>query len=170
MRTLAAVAIVIFSAAVAHAETVTIAGIAVDYDPARWEVSTFRNTERGSMHARFACIAYACWPKSQAWVVAEPIDNDDASDAGTPEPQNRNISTRPLWEDGPHTYGGLTLTGTRTTDSTCRARTPTMFMAEGTHHTFRYRFGSGFALGCGGIEDVGEEAFAELLTGVKILP
>ncbi len=77
-------------------------------------------------------------------------------------------NTRAFWDDDEvaRTINGLTVFA-HVSFSGCRARSPSELKAEVEHAGQRYTFVSGMAAGCGGVWSVGDDAFLELISGLR---
>ncbi len=169
MRALLAVAVLLVAGTSALAETATarFGGIAIDYDPARWAVTT-----RDDAAISFACRGPDCRTiRTAGFGGSVSVRLADTTEPA-PDDLDRLRDSGPLWNDdlrqggATHEYGGVTFTGYRLF-SRCRAYTPSMDRAIGTLGDRRYIFTSGFNAGCKGIAGVGQERFEELLEGVR---
>lgn len=174
MRALLALVLLIASttASLAGTATIQIERIAIDYDPVRWTVTSLPD---GGV--KFACLGNDCrrarQPGHGVTVRARPAGTGKPTPAAL-EAHLEMRDVEPMWSTGllrqpvPHDFGGIAVTGYRMF-SRCRAYTPMMQYAFGTHGEHDYVFASGFNAGCSGVEGVSRERFAELLGGVHIV-
>lgn len=174
MTTVLAAALAVTSAgARADPATIAIVDLFIDYDDAVWEVDFDPATRLlslaavdGPVLAIFNCVGSGCREGMAVFVSATPIDGDSfPRDVIDPEDA---YFTRPLWDDETlvRDIHGLTVSA-HLTFSGCRALSPSELRADIEHAGYRYRFASGVALGCGGVWSVGQEAFLDLISGIR---
>ena len=152
-------------AASAATATVTLDTIAIDYDPARWEVTA---TPAGALF--FRCHAADCRPGRDGIAPGVSVRR---SQTGAPSPEEiaawgeRRIAA-PLWETfaSTRTFGGVVFTG-YAAESPCRAYVPSMLNAIGTVGDRHFAFSTGFNAGCVGRQGVGQQRLEALLQGVR---
>ena len=109
---------------------------------------------------------------------AGPVSDNEDPSANGHLVADWGYDSRPLWtasddlfvkpDPAVRDFGGLLVSGT-VTFSGCRARTPPMIRASAVHDGVRYRFSTGHAMGCGGIEGFSVEEVEELLSGITLV-
>lgn len=153
--------------------TLAIGDLVIDYDDARWRVDIDPAARppgvadlSGRVLAIFNCIDEGCHQDTAVFVSATPVDGASPL-PGAIDPDDAYF-TRPLWEGDAlaREINGLTVFAHQEF-SGCRAMSPSELSAETEHGDQRYTFTSGVALGCGGVWGVSEEAFLDLLSGMR---
>ena len=160
---------------------VTLAGIVIRYDDRTFVVdddSAFAwplaHDDNAEVSVVFRCAeARPCFG-DPVLVARAGAASDDEMQAITDL-----YNSRPLWTapDDPFAgpaslardFGGLLVSGT-VSHSGCRARTPLIIRADAVHDGVRYRFSTGLAIGCAGIEGFSLEEVEELLSGIALAP
>jgi len=171
--------------AMATLREVALAGIVIRYDDQSFVVDDhpafagpWALAGDGGASVVFGCAdARRCHGDPVLVAMASPVSDDEDPSASGPLEADWEYATRPLWtvpgdlfakpDPAVRDFGGLLVSGT-VTFSGCRARTPPMIRASAVHDGVRYRFSTGLALGCAGIEGFSVEEVEELLSGIAL--
>jgi hypothetical protein len=174
--TLRRLTVVIFFAAVATAAqaapaTVEIGDLILHYDDAVWDVldgarAMIQPVTDAPVVVYFRCKAGDCGEGTLVAATAAPAD--DTSPLAAEIELMQSYDTRPLWGDDQagREINGLTVVAA-VTFSGCRAMSPSELKAAVEHAGRRYSFVSGTAFGCKGLWSVGDEAFLDLISGLR---
>jgi hypothetical protein len=162
-------------AAGAQTAIITLNGIAIAHDPARWDIadggsgSLLDGTRDAGLY--FYCKEPVCHGRPFVWAATRTARAGATSGPACPVSLARDPVGGQVVYSGPvaQTRPGLVLYQWATA-SGCRARTPLHLGACGESGEFVYEFGSGGSIGCSGIEGVPQALFDELLAGILLVP
>ncbi len=153
----------------ADADTVALGGLAISYDPARFDVSNVSPAGQSDQVVQFACREPDCRGRPLISAISRPVTSSSAqacldisAEVGTRSPLTAARVTTQM-------IAGLTVY--RWTEvSNCRARSPVRRSACLQVGETVYSFGSGISAGCGGVEGAPSGVFDELLAGISVRP
>jgi hypothetical protein len=180
------ISLAVTPAARATVREVALAGIVIRYDDQSFVVdedSAFAGpwalAGDGGVSVVFRCAdVRQCYGDPMLVARAGPVSDNEDPSANGHLVADWGYDSRPLWtasddlfvkpDPAVRDFGGLLVSGT-VTFSGCRARTPPMIRASAVHDGVRYRFSTGHAMGCGGIEGFSVEEVEELLSGITLV-
>jgi hypothetical protein len=158
-------------AAPAAPATVEIGDLILDYDDTVWDVldgerAMIQPVTDAPVVVYFRCKAGGCREGALVAATATPAVN--ANPLAAEIELRQSYDTRPLWgeDEAAREINGLTVFAA-VTFSGCRAMSPSELRAAVEHRGRRYSFVSGTALGCKGLWSVGDEAFLDLISGLR---